>query len=68
MASKFTCRSCGSIDFEQVIVRMPSGTLRQTDLFCCRGCRTVYFDPNTFSADRPAGLAAMTPDFKTYGT
>jgi len=46
---------------------MPSGMLRQTDLFCCRGCRTVFFDPGTFSAGRPAGLAAMAPDFKTYG-
>jgi hypothetical protein len=48
-------------------VRLPSGMLRQTDLFCCKGCRTVYFDPATFHAGRPAGLAAMAPDFKTYG-
>jgi len=67
MATGFTCRSCGSTDFEQVVVRMPSGMLRQTDLFCCRGCRTVYFDPASFNAGRPAGPAAMTPDFRTYG-
>jgi hypothetical protein len=36
-------------------------------LFCCRSCRTVYFDPKTFSAGRPAGLASMTPDLTTYG-
>jgi hypothetical protein len=66
MASPFTCRACGATDFEQVVVRLPSGMLRQTDLFCCRGCRTVYFDPKTFSAGRPAGVASMTPDFKTY--
>jgi hypothetical protein len=67
MPSAFTCRSCGGTDFEQVVVRLPSGMLRQTDLFCCRACRTVYFDPKTFSAGRPAGLASMRPDFKTYG-
>lgn len=66
MASSFTCRVCGATEFEQVVVRLPSGMLRQTDLFCCRGCRTVYFDPKTFSAGRPAGVRAMTPDFKTY--
>jgi hypothetical protein len=67
MGATFTCRSCGSTDFEQVVVRLPSGMLRQTDLFCCRACRTVYFDPKTYHAGRPAGLAAMTPDFTTYG-
>jgi hypothetical protein len=67
MTTSFTCRACGSTEFEQVVVRMPSGMLRQTDLFCCRVCRTVFFDPGTFSAGRPAGLAAMAPDFKTYG-
>ena len=67
MSASFTCRCCGSTEFEQVVVRVPSGMLRQTDLFCCRGCRTVFFDPKTFSAGRPAGLASMTPDFKTYG-
>jgi len=67
MAASFTCRACGGSDFEQVVVRLPSGMLRQTDFFCCRGCRTVYFDPQTFSAGRPAGVAAMRPDLKTYG-
>lgn len=67
MAGGFTCRSCGSSEFEQVVVRLPSGMLRQTDFFCCRACRTVYFDPTTFSAGRPAGLASMTPDLTTYG-
>ncbi|UCG97105.1 MAG: hypothetical protein JSW31_16230 [Burkholderiales bacterium] len=67
MQATFSCRSCGSTEFEQVVVRLPSGMLRQTDLFCCRGCRTVYFDPETFSAGRPAGLASMTPDLSTYG-
>lgn len=47
---------------------MPSGMLRQTDLFCCRACRTVYFDPTTFHAGQPAGLAALAPNLKTYGT
>ncbi len=68
MSGTFSCRSCGSVDFEQVVVRMPSGMLRQTDLFCCRGCRAVYFDPRTFHAGQPAGLAALAPNLKTYGT
>jgi hypothetical protein len=68
MAETFTCRSCGSTDFEQVVVRLPSGMLRQTDLFCCRACRTVYFDPKTFHAGQPAGLAALAPNLRTYGT
>jgi hypothetical protein len=67
MATSFTCRSCGSTEFEQVVVRLPSGMLRQTDLFCCRSCRTVYFDPSTYHAGRPAGVAAMAPNLKTYG-
>jgi hypothetical protein len=67
MVQTFTCRACGGTDFEQVVVRLPSGVLRQTDLFCCRACRTVYFDPATFHAGRPAGLAAMAPDLTTYG-
>jgi hypothetical protein len=45
---------------------MPSGMLRQTDFFCCLGCRTVYFDPKTFSAGRPAGAASRTLNLKTY--
>jgi len=66
MTTDFTCRSCGASDFEQVVVTMPSGMLRQTDLFCCRSCRTVYFEPSIFSAGRPACVASMRPDFKTY--
>ncbi len=67
MTTGFACKACGSTEFEQVVVRLPSGMLRQTDLFCCKDCRTVYFDPATFHAGRPAGLAAMAPDFTTYG-
>ncbi len=67
MGATFTCQSCGSTDFEQVVVRLPGGMLRQTDLFCCRACRTVYFDPKTFHAGHPAGQTAMAPDLKTYG-
>lgn len=66
MTAPFQCRSCAGTEFEQVVVRMPSGMLRQTDFFCCLGCRTVYFDPQTFSAGRPAGAASRTLDLKTY--
>lgn len=67
MASRFTCPSCRATEFEQVVVRLPSGALRQTDFFCCRACRTVFFDPATFHAGQPAGSASMTPNFRTYG-
>jgi hypothetical protein len=67
MSQRFSCRACKATDFEQVVVRLPSGMLRQTDLFCCRGCRTVYFDPDIFHAGRPAGLASRAPDLSTYG-
>ncbi len=34
MLSRFTCPTCGSTVFEQVVVTLPGGTLRQTDHFC----------------------------------
>jgi hypothetical protein len=67
MSPPFTCPSCRSNDFEQVVVRLPSGSLRQTDFFCCRLCRTVFFDPQTFHAGRPAGCVSAAPNLKTYG-
>jgi len=67
MAGRFTCPTCRATRFEQIVVRLPSGGLRQTDLFCCCACRTVFYDPATFHAGQPAGSESRNPDFKTYG-
>ncbi len=66
MPPRFTCPVCRSLEFEQVVVRLASGMLRQTDFFCCRGCRTVFFDRTAYHAGEPAGVIPRAPDPKTY--
>jgi hypothetical protein len=47
----FVCPICGTQQYEQVIVTLPSGGTRMTPFFACLGCRILFLDPVRF-ADR----------------
>ncbi|MDP9044019.1 MAG: hypothetical protein M3O01_04360 [Pseudomonadota bacterium] len=53
--------TCGSSNFERVVVRRPNGQTYRTDFIACAECRVMYFDPEP--RDPPsAARTSLTPD------
>ncbi len=50
----FLCRTCGSRDYERVVVRRRDGKPYDTSFYACMGCTTMFGDPNKYSAPPPA--------------
>lgn len=50
----FLCRTCGSRDYERVIVRKRDGRPYDTPFFACMGCTTMFGDPTKYSKPPPA--------------
>lgn len=50
----FLCRTCGSRDYERVIVRKRDGRPYDTPFYACMGCTTMFGDPVKYSKPPPA--------------
>lgn len=49
----FYCRTCGSREYERVVVRRRDGKPYDTAFFACMGCTTMFGDPTKYSAPPP---------------
>jgi hypothetical protein len=49
----FLCRTCGSREYERVVVRRRDGKPYDTSFYACMGCTTMFGDPTKYSAPPP---------------
>jgi hypothetical protein len=49
----FCCRTCGSREYERVVVRRRDGKPYDTAFYACMGCTTMFGDPTKYSAPPP---------------
>src|SRR5262245_47879929 len=49
----FYCRTCGSREYERVVVRRRDGRPYDTAFYACMGCTTMFGDPAKYSAPPP---------------
>jgi hypothetical protein len=52
--------TCGSSNFERVIVRRPNGDPYRTEFVACTECRAMYYDPEP-KAEPPAAWVSAMP-------
>jgi len=65
----FRCRICSCDVFEQVTVRRADGSIYRSALLACRGCSTVFTDPERFSKPRdPPSRVASPPQWESRRT
>jgi len=53
MGRAFRCPICGGSAYRRVYAPRPDATHRQTFLYECAGCSTVFLDPIAFNANEP---------------
>ena len=49
----FLCRTCGSREYDRVVVRRRDGKPYDTAFYACMGCTTMFGDPAKYSAPPP---------------
>lgn len=49
----FYCRTCGSREYERVVVKKRDGKPYDTSFYACMGCTTMFGDPIKYSAPPP---------------
>ena len=44
MPPKYSCRSCATTSYRQVIARDSDGVMRPSGMYACTGCKAVFAD------------------------